>query len=277
LKRIALISIIDRVIVIYPGDIVRNKVPIDDINLVKLNIFKLIVRENYLEAIKTALTLLRNFMFKGKVNRRENKPLDDLIKIDENLYIVIKILFMIFVVAIVILIAGFMLPNSIITSKPNIFNYTGFMINIKEEMNKTVNKDVNLSECLICTKSLTEVEKEQSIPNELIEFKCGHVYHKLCQEVMNKIQCLVCLEVEVSEIVSNSSSNILTESDLQIVIKNLGVLYTTKEINEFYENYSENAEMFGKIFKLRKEDLVQEEKEKEKSISEEEIKRKKLN
>ncbi len=267
----------EREIVIYPGDIVKRKIPIDDINLVKLNIIKLIIQKNYLEAMKTALTLLRNFMFKGKVDRKEIKFTDDLIKIDENLYIVIKIIFMIIVVAVVILIASFLLPNSIITSKTNVFNYTGFMINIKEEMNKSVNKDVILTECIICTKSLTEEDKDQSIFTELIEFKCGHVYHKLCQEVMNKIHCLACFEEQVSQVVSNSTSYRLNEKQLQNIVKNISLLYTTKEINEFYENYSENAEMFSKIFKIGKEDLVEKETLEETKISEEEIKRKKLN
>jgi hypothetical protein len=268
----------DREIVIYPGDIVRKKIPNGDINLVKLNIIKLVTNKNYLEAMKTALTLLRNFMFKGKVDRKEIKFTEDLIKIDENLYIVIKIIFMIVVVAIVILIAGILLPNSIITSKPNLFNYTGFMINIKEEINKSVNKEVSLTECLICTKSLTDEDKDQSISTELIGFNCGHVFHKLCQEVINKIHCLACLEEEASQVISSSSSYRLNENQLHNLVKNLGNLYTKKEINEFYENYSENAEMFSKIFKVGKEDLVEEENAEEMRTSEEEeIKRKKIN
>ena len=270
----------DKEIVIYPGEIVRKKIPIDNINLVKLNIIKLVINKNYIEAMKTALTLLRNFMYKGKVDRKELKFTQELIKIDDNLYIVIKILFMIIVVAIVIFIAGLIIPNSIITSKPTLFNYTGFMINLKEELNKSVNKEISLSECMICTKSFIEEEKDQSFSNELIEFNCGHIYHKLCQEVLNKMNCLACKEEEqqqIQKVLTYPSSQKINEINLENIVQNIGNLYTKKEINEYYENYTENAEFFSKIFKINKEILLQQEIEEESKTDNEELKRKKIN
>ena len=181
---------------------------------------------------------------------------------DDNLYIFIKGAFMVICVGVVIFLVGLSIPDSIVTTKPNFLTYTGFLINIFEEIKKTKEKSVNVGECFICLKGLVKEIKTNKEENEdLLVFNCKHCFHKLCQETLTEYRCVICNEIEdiLPTAMKEHNLNQITENQVQKLVRNLSLMYSPKEIEEYYEFNIENSEIFNKIFKVEKKDLIFEE------------------
>ena len=251
----------DKEIIIHVGDYVKDKVLIGDRNLVRLNIVKIVMRKNYLESIKIAIKMLRNYMNRSNVERNTIDRYSELFRVDEDIYIFLKIFFWILVIAFILLIIGLFLPDSILTYKPTLQNFLGFLINILEEINKCHQRKIKIEQCLICLKSLKneiQVSKSESDFEDLILFDCKHVYHKRCQDSLMENRCVICFE-SIENNLSLTKELFLTEiNEIQIhkLVRNIFLLYTTKEINDYYQIFPESSKILEKVFKIKKEDIL---------------------
>lgn len=271
---------LDKEIVIHPGSSAKIRLSVGDIQLVRMNISNLIHHNQYLEATKTALQMIRNFSNRSsKVRSKEGQIPEKLFEIDENLYFFIKLISMLIVIAIVIFLAGLAIPESIITTKPLLVNYSGFLINFFEQLSKSKDSKILMTDCMICTKPLHLEGKKTEEQEEKIIFDCQHAYHKLCQETLKDFVCLLCSDQVGlgSHFTKDEKKNTVSEERIKVLSKRLSLLYSNKEIEEFFEFHNDKAQLYCKIFKATKSDLLEkdpEEEENEDSLSKE---KKKLN
>ena len=252
---------LDREIIIHAGEKIKNKISSVNINLVKLNIINSAMLSKYLDAIKTAIIMLRNLMNKSNDQTRKKNVTEETFEFSEVSRIIIKILFMVVVIALVILLAIYLIPDSTITNKPSFYNYTGFLINILEEIKNSPERKITVGECLICLNSMkNEMEENKGLSkfDELIVFNCRHIYHKMCQEELIDLKCVICsenIQIDNSFKIEKFSSEI-TECQIFNLVGKIPILFSEKEINEYYEIFGENSKIFDKVFNINKDILL---------------------
>jgi hypothetical protein len=134
--------------------------------------------------------------------------------------------------------------------------YAKFLMNLLQDMKKIQDRTILTNHCLLCAKTFEKVDPLTYRPgasDEILKFRCGHLYHRGCMEKMPRFKCLNCVDNLNStnyEKTISENRQYLSEGDLLRLVDNCKQIYSQRDLDDFYNNYPESRATFESHFNI---------------------------